>query len=270
MSMQHRSVIHRALRACLAGAAGIGAAGFLSAGAAFAQQDRPLDVPYVPTPQTVVDRMLELGEVSASDYVIDLGSGDGRIPVTAAKRYGARAMGVDLNPKRIEEAVQNAKDNGVTDKVEFKNQNLFETPIGEADVLTMYLLPRVNVQLRPRILSELEPGSRVVSHAFDMDEWQPDRQETVEGKTVYLWIVPAQVDGSWTLQGDKPLTLNLKQQFQNVEGTASVNGKEVRLTDVSLRGKQLQFSIEGKTYKGVVDGSTLSAADGGNWRATKS
>ena len=270
MSMQHRSVLHRTLRACLTGLAGLGAAGFLSAGAALAQQDRPLDVPYVPTPQAVVDRMLELGEVSSSTYVIDLGSGDGRIPVTAARKYGARAMGVDLNPKRIEEALQNAKDNGVTDKVEFKNQNLFDTPIGDADVLTMYLLPRVNVQLRPRILSELEPGSRVVSHAFDMDEWEPDQQDTVDGKTVYLWIVPAQVEGTWKLQGDSPVTLNLAQQFQKVTGTASVNGKEVPLTDVSLRGKQLQFNIEGKTYKGVVDGTSLSAADGGNWRATKS
>lgn len=270
MSMQHRSVLYRTLRTFLTGAASLGAAGFMSAGAALAQQDRPLDVPYVPTPQSVVDRMLELGEVGASDYVIDLGSGDGRIPVTAAKRYGARAMGVDLNPKRIEEARQNATENGVTDKVEFKNQNLFDTPIGEADVLTMYLLPRVNVQLRPRILSELEPGSRVVSHAFDMDDWEPDQQETVEGKTIYLWIVPAQVEGTWKLQGDTPLTLNLTQHFQKVKGTASVGGKEVALSDVSLRGKQLQFSVEGKAYEGVVDGASLSAADGGNWRATKS
>lgn len=270
MSMQHRSVLHRTLRVCLAGLTGIGAAGFLSAGAALAQQDRPLDVPYVPTPQAVVDRMLELGEVGSSDFLIDLGSGDGRIPVTAAKRYGARAMGVDLNPKRIEEANQNAKENGVTDKVEFKNQNLFDTPIGKANVLTMYLLPRVNIQLRPRILSELAPGSRVVSHAFDMDEWEPDQQDTVEGKTVYLWIVPAQVEGSWKLQDDKPVTLNLTQRFQKVEGKASVDGKDVALTDVSLRGKQLQFSIEGKTYKGVVEGTSISAADGGNWRATKS
>lgn len=270
MSMQHRSVPYRSLRACLAGLTALGAAGFLSAGVALAQQDRPLDVPYVPTPQTVVDRMLELGEVSSSDYVIDLGSGDGRIPVTAAKRYGARAMGVDLNPKRIEEAKQNATENGVTDKVEFRNQNLFETPIGEANVLTMYLLPRVNVQLRPRILSELDPGSRVVSHAFDMDDWEPDQQDTVEGKTVYLWIVPAQVEGTWEFQGDTPLTLSLTQHFQKVEGTASVNGKEVPLTDVSLRGKQLRFNVDGKTYKGVVDGASLSAADGGNWRATRS
>jgi 2-polyprenyl-3-methyl-5-hydroxy-6-metoxy-1,4-benzoquinol methylase len=150
-----------------------------------------LDVPYVPTPQTVVDKMLEMANVSGDDYVIDLGSGDGRIPITAAKRYGAEAMGVDLDPARIKEAKANAKGAGVDDKVEFRQQDLFETDISKATVLTMYLLPKVNMQLRPRILSELKPGTRVVSHAFDMGDWKAERTEKVDGRTIYFWTVPS-------------------------------------------------------------------------------
>jgi SAM-dependent methyltransferase len=150
-----------------------------------------LDVPYVPTPQSVVDRMLEIANVSGSDYVIDLGSGDGRIPITAAKRYGAKALGVEIDPERIKEANLKAQAAGVTDKVEFRQQDLFETDISKATVLTMYLLPRVNMQLRPRILTELKPGTRVVSHAFDLGDWKPDRVEKVGARTIYFWTVPS-------------------------------------------------------------------------------
>ncbi len=248
----------------------LGALALLSTGLVYAEQAKPLDVPYVPTPQAVVDRMLELGQVGADDYVIDLGSGDGRIPVTAAKRYGARALGVDLNPQRIAEAKQNAKDNQVTDKVEFRNQDLFDTPIGQANILTMYLLPRVNMLLRPRILTELEPGSRVVSHAFDMDDWQPDQQDMVEGKTVYLWIVPAQVAGRWTVDGATPFTLELSQHFQEVQGTATLDGRKIPLANAKLEGKRLQFELNGKSYVGIVDKQGITAEDGGSWRAAKS
>lgn len=162
--------------------------------AAWAQQragERPsLDVHYVPTPQEVVDKMLEMADVKKDDYLIDLGSGDGRIPITAAKKYGTRGMGVDLDPARVQDANENAKRERVTDKVEFKQQNLFETDISKADVLTMYLLSSINMKLRPRILAEAKPGTRVVSHSFDMGDWKPDREEKVAGKTVYLWIVP--------------------------------------------------------------------------------
>lgn len=160
----------------------------------YAQQraeDRPsLDVHYVPTPQSVVDKMLEMADVKEGDYLIDLGSGDGRIPITAAKKFGTHGMGVDLDPARIQDANENAKREGVTDKVEFKQQDLFETDISNASVLTMYLLSSINMKLRPRILAEAKPGTRVVSHSFDMGDWEPDRQEKVDGKTVYLWIVP--------------------------------------------------------------------------------
>ncbi len=149
-----------------------------------------LDVPYVPTPQPVVDKMLEMADVKKDDYVIDLGSGDGRIPVTAAQKYGAKAMGVDLDPQRVQEANENAKKARVTDLVEFKQGDLFETDFSKATVLTMYLLPTINMQLRPRILSELKPGTRVVSHSFDMGDWKPDRTEKVDGRTIHFWVVP--------------------------------------------------------------------------------
>lgn len=149
-----------------------------------------LDVPFVPTPQPVVDKMLELAKVGKGDFLIDLGSGDGRIPVTAAKKYGVRALGVDLNPQRIKEANERAKEAGVTDLVEFRQQDLFETDLSKADVLTMYLLPSVNLKLRPKIMKEMKPGSRVVSHAFDMGDWTPEQKVTVDGRTVYMWTVP--------------------------------------------------------------------------------
>lgn len=246
---------------------------FVAAGLTFGAyvhaDDRPLDVPYVPTPQAVVDRMLEISGVTAQDYVIDLGSGDGRISITAAQRYGARALGVDLNPVRVQEAVSNAKSSRVTDQVTFKNQDLFHTPIGEANVLTMYLLPSVNLQLRPRILQEMAPGSRVVSHAFDMQEWEPDRREMVDGKSIYLWIVPAQVAGTWRLQGELDATLDLAQNFQQVSGSAQTAGKPVELNDLRVQGDLFRFSLNGKVYSGRVQGDRITAEDGSSWTAKR-
>ena len=177
-------------RSALMAAGALTLAPGLAASLAHAQDAPRLDVPYVPTPQQVVDRMLELAKVTKDDYLIDLGSGDGRIPVTAAKRYGVRAMGVDLNPTRVAEARKNATDNNVTDLVSFEVADLFKTDISKASVLTMYLLSSVNLKLRPRILSELKPGSRVVSHAFDMGDWKPDVTEQVDGRRVMMWTVP--------------------------------------------------------------------------------
>jgi SAM-dependent methyltransferase len=147
------------------------------------------DVPYVPSPEGVVDKMLDLANVSAKDVVYDLGSGDGRIVIAAAKK-GARGVGVDIDPERIEESVKNAQDAGVQKRVKFIRQNLFDTPLGEATVVTLYLLPGVNMKLRPKLLSELRPGTRVVSHSFDMGDWKPVKTEQVDGANVYLWIVP--------------------------------------------------------------------------------
>ena len=149
-----------------------------------------LDVPYVPTRQTVVDAMLNLAKVTDKDVVYDLGCGDGRIVITAAKQYGATGTGIDLNPERIKEANENAKAAKVTDKVKFEQADLFKTDFSKASVVTLYLLPAVNLKLKPILLKQLKPGSRIVSHAFNMGDWEPEQKIMVDGSTLYLWTVP--------------------------------------------------------------------------------
>lgn len=214
-------------------------------------------VPYVPTPQTVVDRMLAMGRVTAQDYLIDLGSGDGRIVVTAAKKFGARGFGVDLNPVRISEANDNARRNGVVDKVAFYQRDLFETDLSQATVITMYLLPRVNLALRPKLL-ELKPGTRLVSHDFDMGDWKADEyvrlvaDDKFSGaggdSDVYLWIVPAKAAGAWRAQlpvAGKTQTydFSFEQKYQQLSGTARVNDRTVKIEGAKLRGDELTFSF---------------------------
>lgn len=149
-----------------------------------------LDVPYVPTPQEVVDRMLSLAKVGKNDVLFDLGCGDGRIVVTAAKQFGARGTGIDIDPTRIAEAKENARKAGVQDQVTFKNANLFETDLSSASVVSLYLLPSINTKLRPRLWQQLKVGSRVVSHAFDMGaEWPAEKTDTVDGRTIYYWTI---------------------------------------------------------------------------------
>lgn len=155
----------------------------------YAQQQPTLDVPYVPTSQKVVDAMLNLANVKPGDVVYDLGCGDGRIVVTAAKKHGATGMGFDIDPKRIAEANENARKADVTGKVKFVNANLFDTDLSEATVITMYLLPTVNMKLRPKIMA-LKPGTRIVSHAFNMGDWKPEKVEEIDGATIYFWTVP--------------------------------------------------------------------------------
>jgi SAM-dependent methyltransferase len=173
-----------ALRATLL----LAAPGLISAREAFAQDTPALDVPYVPTPQAVVDRMIQLGNVDAKDVVYDLGCGDGRLVITAAKK-GARGLGVDLNPERIAEANANAKKAGVTNRVQFRVANLFETDVSPASVVTLYLLPQVNLKLRPQLWKQLKVGTRVVSHAFDMGDWAPEQTVRVENSTIYAWTI---------------------------------------------------------------------------------
>ncbi|HZN23468.1 MAG TPA: class I SAM-dependent methyltransferase [Burkholderiales bacterium] len=201
--------------------------------------------------------MLEIAHVGPQDYVIDLGSGDGRIVVTAAQKYGARGFGVDLNPKRISEANDNARAARVTDKVQFYQRDLFETDLTSATVITMYLLPRVNLELRPKLL-DLKPGTRVVSHDFSMGDWKPEHHEELEARgkyggsggrsDIYLWIVPAKVAGTWqsqlTLRG-KPLSYEvaLEQQYQMVTGTARVGEQRVKLENAKLQGDQLSLEF---------------------------
>jgi len=157
------------------------------------QQERQPDVPYVPTPQPVVDAMLQMAQVNSNDILYDLGSGDGRIPITAAQKFKTRGVGVDISSQRIKEANANAQKARVTDRVEFRQQDLFETDLRNATVVTLYLLPEINLKLRPKLLKELKPGTRIVSHAFDMGNWKPQRVQEVDGKTIYLWVVPKQV-----------------------------------------------------------------------------
>lgn len=154
-----------------------------------AEPVRP-DVHYVPTPQVVVDAMLRMADVKSTDVVYDLGCGDGRIPITAAKQFGARGVGIDIDPQRISEANENAKAAGVTDKVTFMNQNLFTSDFRDATVVTLYLLPALNEKLMPKLQAELKPGTRIVSHAFSMgDSWPPEKTEQIEGKTIYFWTI---------------------------------------------------------------------------------
>jgi SAM-dependent methyltransferase len=162
----------------------------LGAPAAFAQE-RELDVPYVPSPNNVVEAMLKLAEVKKTDKVIDLGCGDGRIVITAAQKFGAKGKGVDIDPERIQEATENARRAGVDKLVTFQQANLFDADISDASVVTLYLLPDVNLKLRPKLLKDLKPGTRIVSHSFTMGDWKPEKEQNVEGRTIYLWRVPA-------------------------------------------------------------------------------
>ena len=242
-----------------------------------------LDVPYVPTGNAVVEKMLELGAVGPDDYVIDLGSGDGRIPIAAAKR-GARGFGVDIDPERIREATANAKAAGVADRVTFRRQDLFRTPIAEASVLTMYLLPSVNMKLRPRILAELKPGTHVVSHAFDMGDWVPDRSAETEGATVYQWIVPARVAGDWTLTDarDGTMDLTIEQTFQTFTGRLTRRGQGKPIEQTYLTGDLIRFVADAgdgrRLYEGRVRGNaiepvakpaTLAVRPATGWRLTR-
>lgn len=234
-----------------------------------------LDVPYVPTPTDVVARMLEMGDVGEEDFVIDLGSGDGRIAIAAVKERGAKgALGVDLNPERIHEARENAQKADVTDKVTFERQNLFDTDLGKATVITMYLLEAVNAKLRPTLLG-LEPGTRIVSHAFSLGDWEPDQQADVGGRVVYMWTVPARVDGRWTLtDGEERLTLDLKQSFQKVEANATAAGKPMAVKDVKLSGDLIELTLEGsggaRTFTGTVNGNAITPAGGSaTWKAAR-
>lgn len=230
---------------------------------ALATEAPPLDVPYVPTKPPVVERMLELGEVDENDLLYDLGSGDGRIVITAAKERGAHGVGVDLDPERVEEARSNAEGAGVSDMVEFVEGDLFELDFSDATVVTMYLLPGVNLKLRPRLLKELEPGTRIVSHAFDMGDWQPDQKADVAGARVYMWIVPAQVAGNWQWQVDgKQYALDLEQKFQKISGTVQVDGRPAELSRAELQGDTLQLAIQPEGEADPIE-FTAQYRDGG-------
>lgn len=241
----------------------------LAASAAFAQQPQQAqpfkpevgqggkDVVWVPTPQALVDKMLDMANVTPQDVVMDLGSGDGITVISAAKR-GARAIGIEYNPDMVELSKQNAEKAGVSDKATFMKADLFETDLSQATVITMFLLPQINMRLRPTILN-LKPGTRVVSNSFTMEDWVADETATVtEGCqtwcTALFWIVPAKVEGRWkTSDGE----LTLTQTFQMVGGTFQKNGTSAAITDGRLRGAELSMTIDGAQYVGRVNGNTI-------------
>ncbi len=227
------------------------------------------DVIWVPTPQELVDKMLDMAKVTPNDYVIDLGSGDGITVITAAKR-GARALGIEYNPDMVELSKRNAAQAGVSGKASFVKADIFESDFSKATVITMYLLPQLNLKLRPTILN-LKPGTRIVSHAFTMEEWTADQTESVDSRTAYLWIVPAKVEGSWQLaQGE----LVLKQNFQMLAGTLKSGGQTMTIANGKLRGDQISFSAGGAEYTGRVSGNaiagTVKGSGSGKWSATRS
>ncbi len=211
------------------------------------------DVIWVPTPKSLVEKMLKMAEVKPSDYVIDLGSGDGVTVITAAKQYGVRALGIEYNPEMVELAKRNAQKEGVAGKAEFVRGDIFVTDFSQATVLTMYLLPYLNIKLRPTILN-MKPGTRVVSHAFTMEDWQPDQTDSTEGRTAYFWVVPAKVEGKWKIAQSE---LELKQKFQAIEGTYRANDTVYRLTYANLRGDQINFTAGTATYTGRVTGTIM-------------
>jgi len=235
------------------------------------------DVVWVPTPQELVDKMLSIAEVTSKDFVIDLGSGDGRTVISAAK-LGARARGIEYNPDMVELSKKNAATAGVSDKTEFFEADLFESDFSQATVITMFLLPEINLKLRPRLL-DLKPGTRIVSNTFTMGEWDPDYEVTTEDNwnswnSALLWIVPAKVEGKWKI-GQSNLTLI--QEFQFIHGTIETNGKSFNISDGRLRGDMITFKVNGVEYNGHVSGNTMSgtmtsasAGTKSDWIARKS
>jgi hypothetical protein len=251
-----------------------------------------LDVPYVPTNQAAVEAMLRLAGVGPGDFVIDLGSGDGRILITAVRKYGARGFGVDLDPQRVKESLANARGAGVADRAQFYQRNLFDTKIAEATVVTLYLLPRVNIELRPRLLAELRPGTRVVSHDFDMGDWKPDLRASVRGtgSTVYYWLIPVQVGGTWKVQvsttrGNTEYEFDVQQKYQEINVVAQRGGKQVAVLNPRLDGDAIGFvlvdhdepiyrrrfegKVTGRAMEGTARGEAIAPSDEFKWRATR-
>jgi precorrin-6B methylase 2 len=225
------------------------------------------DVVWVPTPQALVEKMLDMAKVTPQDYVIDLGSGDGRTVITAAKR-GATALGVEYNPDMVALSQFNAKEAGVSAKATIVKGDIFEYDFSKANVVTMFLLPSINMKLRPKLL-DMRPGTRIVTNSFTMEDWEADQSETVNDDctswcTAHLWIVPAKVDGTWQLpQG----TLTIKQEFQNFSGTLGTT----EISGGKLNGANIEFSVGGQKYTGTVDGNTMkgTSGNGQSWTATR-
>jgi hypothetical protein len=218
----------------------------MAARSVFAQQAPEIVVPFVPTPQVTVDEMLRIAGVGPTDFVLDLGSGDGRIVITAAKKFGARGLGVDLDHHLVIQSEEGARQAGVEDRAKFIQQDIFKTDLSQATVITMYLLPVIVRRLKPSLLA-LKPGTRIVSHDFDMEDWKPD-QKTYVRKNVMLWIVPAQVAGRWQTRLALPpierqLEITFTQKFQEIDAHARLNGVPTQVWEPKIEGDRLSFVI---------------------------
>jgi precorrin-6B methylase 2 len=228
-------------------------------------QDPEVRAPFITTPEDVVERMLALAGTGPADHVVDLGSGDGRIVIAAAKLHGARGLGVEIDAKLVETSRDNARRAGVADLVEFHERDVMLADLSRATVVTIYLLPSLIDRLQPKFLDELRPGTRIVSHAFAMKGWKPDRVEKVQLRsphlrqgdesTIYLWIVPAQVRGSW--RGGE-WSLRVQQNFQEIEIEASAGGRTVPVSEARLQGTAISFSGPGFSFRGEVGPKTIA------------
>lgn len=210
-----------------------------------AQEKQYFDVPFVPTPHVVIEEMLRLAGVTDKDVVMDLGSGDGRLPITAALLYGARGLGVDLDPELVEQSRAWAEAAGLADRVRFQQQDLFKADLSEATVITLYLLPGIMGRLQ-QTLYNLKPGTRLVSHDFRLGDWQPDAVTQIR-KNTFLWVVPAKVAGQWrfesTLPGKPEMELELRQKFQEVDGYGKFSSRHAQMWEVKLRGDRITFAM---------------------------
>jgi precorrin-6B methylase 2 len=218
---------------------------------------RGKDVVWVPTPQELVDKMLEMAKVTSSDFVIDLGSGDGRTVITAAK-LGAKARGIEYNSDMVQLSRENAEKAGVTDRTEFVQEDLYKADLSKATVITMFLLPEINLKLRPTLL-DLKPGTRIVSNTFTMGDWEEDYKVSTDENwnswnTAYMWIIPAKVDGNWKFENGE---LQLTQEYQRFSGTYKVGGKFMNVTDGKLLGDGITFTLNDAKYTGKINGNSM-------------
>ena len=238
------------------------------------------DVIWVPTPDEVVDRMLRMAQVTSSDLVFDLGAGDGKIAIAAAKKFGARAVGIEYNPDMARHAQGNVEKAGVAGKARIIQGDIFATDFSQATVVTMYLLPALNLKLRPTLLA-MRPGTRVVSHSFTMEDWEPDETSSMDGRRAYFWLVPATVGGGWLLEtGGEKVELTFEQRYQKIEGSVGLGHTHGGLREARLRGAGISFAyvdnngvrrdFTGRVSGGRMEGS-FRADNGseGRWSATK-
>ena len=238
------------------------------------------DVIWVPTPDEVVDRMLRMAQVTQNDYVVDLGAGDGKIAIAAAKKMGARSLGIEYNPDMAKHAQRNVEKAGVSTRAKIIQGDIFASDFTTATVVTMYLLPALNIKLRPQILA-MRPGTRVVSHSFNMEDWEPDETSSMDGRRAYLWIVPANVMGGWTVDmGGERAELTFEQKFQKLDGHIALGSIRAGLREARLRGFQISFAYVDnagmrRDFSGRVTGNRMEgsfrtdAGADGRWSAAK-